>query len=169
MCWPAQAAWYTARPKKQAPWPAAPADRRRPGIDESGITWGGSSAGRASRSQCEGREFDPPRLHHVKFPGCPKTSHEVQKALGIKAGNPRRRLSDGGGLYLLRNSGRFKRINNFLPTGGNCTAKNTPVCIKPGVFCLMEIPCRLETRYVDSSRRFTWGPAGRLANAGEAR
>ena len=26
--------------------------------------WGGSSAGRASRSQCEGREFDPPPLHH---------------------------------------------------------------------------------------------------------
>ena len=25
--------------------------------------WGGSSAGRASRSQCEGREFDPPPLH----------------------------------------------------------------------------------------------------------
>ncbi len=37
---------------------------RHPGIDESGITWGGSSAGRASRSQCEGREFDPPPLHH---------------------------------------------------------------------------------------------------------
>src|SRR5882672_8914970 len=27
-------------------------------------TWGCSSAGRASRSQCEGREFDPPQLHH---------------------------------------------------------------------------------------------------------
>ena len=27
-------------------------------------SWGGSSAGRASRSQCEGREFDPPPLHH---------------------------------------------------------------------------------------------------------
>ena len=26
-------------------------------------TWGCSSAGRASRSQCEGREFDPPQLH----------------------------------------------------------------------------------------------------------
>ena len=26
-------------------------------------SWGRSSAGRASRSQCEGREFDPPRLH----------------------------------------------------------------------------------------------------------
>jgi hypothetical protein len=26
-------------------------------------TWGGSSAGRASRSQCEGREFEPPPLH----------------------------------------------------------------------------------------------------------
>ena len=28
-----------------------------------GLLWGGSSAGRASRSQCEGREFDPPPLH----------------------------------------------------------------------------------------------------------
>ena len=27
--------------------------------------WGRSSAGRASRSQCEGREFDPPRLHQI--------------------------------------------------------------------------------------------------------
>lgn len=27
------------------------------------LRWGGSSAGRASRSQCEGREFDPPPLH----------------------------------------------------------------------------------------------------------
>ncbi len=27
--------------------------------------WGRSSAGRASRSQCEGREFDPPRLHQL--------------------------------------------------------------------------------------------------------
>ena len=26
--------------------------------------WGRSSAGRARRSQCRGREFDPPRLHH---------------------------------------------------------------------------------------------------------
>src|SRR6195952_5857974 len=31
---------------------------------ESFARWGGSSAGRASRSQCEGREFDPPLLHH---------------------------------------------------------------------------------------------------------
>ena len=31
---------------------------------------GGSSAGRALRSQCRGREFDPPPLHHV-FPKRP--------------------------------------------------------------------------------------------------
>ena len=35
---------------------------------------GGSSAGRASRSQCEGREFDPPPLHHF-----------FSKALALKA------------------------------------------------------------------------------------
>jgi hypothetical protein len=28
-------------------------------------SWGGSSAGRASRSQCEGREFEPPPLHQI--------------------------------------------------------------------------------------------------------
>src|SRR3954468_17262169 len=28
---------------------------------------GGSSAGRASRSQCEGREFDPPPLHQYRW------------------------------------------------------------------------------------------------------
>src|SRR5260221_4882744 len=53
--------------------PSRPANaslRRRPAaLSERGIaakittTWGCSSAGRASRSQCEGREFDPPQLH----------------------------------------------------------------------------------------------------------
>src|SRR5262245_53504488 len=46
---------------------------RRAGLGLSGFTvagripplpWGGSSAGRARRSQCRGREFDPPPLHH---------------------------------------------------------------------------------------------------------
>src|SRR5439155_23942869 len=32
------------------------------------LAWGGSSAGRASRSQCEGRGFDPLPLHH-QIPG----------------------------------------------------------------------------------------------------
>src|SRR3954464_15192756 len=38
---------------------------------------GGSSAGRASRSQCEGRELDPPPLHHTSFP---RKSKVVRKA-----------------------------------------------------------------------------------------
>ncbi len=33
---------------------------------------GGSSAGRASRSQCEGREFDPPPLHQYPAPNQPR-------------------------------------------------------------------------------------------------
>ena len=33
----------------------------------SGNHWGGSSAGRASRSQCEGREFEPPPLHQINI------------------------------------------------------------------------------------------------------
>jgi hypothetical protein len=33
--------------------------------------WGGSSAGRASRSQCEGREFDPHPLHQ-RIPAVPQ-------------------------------------------------------------------------------------------------
>src|ERR1700756_3010519 len=36
---------------------------RRPLHPLKWFLWGRSSAGRASRSQCEGREFDPPRLH----------------------------------------------------------------------------------------------------------
>src|SRR3954466_7042209 len=31
-------------------------------------SWGGSSVGRASRSQCEGRGFDPLPLHHKPGP-----------------------------------------------------------------------------------------------------
>src|SRR5688572_23709880 len=33
------------------------------------LCWGGSSAGRAPRSQCGGREFDPHPLHHHSFKG----------------------------------------------------------------------------------------------------
>ena len=45
-----------------------------------GLTWGRSSAGRASRSQCEGQEFDPPRLHQNNVPGRPTKSPAPQKA-----------------------------------------------------------------------------------------
>ena len=34
------------------------------------LVWGGSSAGRASRSQCEGRGFDPLPLHHFSLSIC---------------------------------------------------------------------------------------------------
>src|SRR5262249_3376909 len=34
------------------------------------LDWGGSSIGRASRSQCEGWEFDPPPLHLTEFFPC---------------------------------------------------------------------------------------------------
>src|SRR5882762_6174891 len=39
--------------------------RRSPCARMRGSPRGGSSAGRASRSQCEGREFDPPPLHQI--------------------------------------------------------------------------------------------------------
>ncbi len=57
--------------------------------------WGGSSAGRASRSQCEGREFDPPPLHH----NVPKALiYKAAKSIAdiapttLPAGGQRRRL-----------------------------------------------------------------------------
>ena len=50
--------------------------------------WGRSSVGRASRSQCEGQGFDPPRLHHPPLPDVPKTS---KKHLRIN-GFPRKRF-----------------------------------------------------------------------------
>ena len=34
-------------------------------IGYTSTPWGRSSAGRAPRSQCGGREFDPPRLHQI--------------------------------------------------------------------------------------------------------
>ena len=47
-----------------APAPAAIEHCRRCGLGlKSATSWGGSSAGRAPRSQCGGREFDPPPLH----------------------------------------------------------------------------------------------------------
>src|SRR5437870_4717055 len=56
--------------------PRAYRSRRSPtALSERGIaakittTWGCSSAGRASRSQCEGREFDPPQLHQHPLKG----------------------------------------------------------------------------------------------------
>jgi alkylation response protein AidB-like acyl-CoA dehydrogenase len=44
------------------------------------LLWGGSSAGRASRSQCEGREFDPPPLHqNPRVSTIPQTEHHEQR------------------------------------------------------------------------------------------
>lgn len=37
----------------------------------SSTVWGSSSAGRALRSQCRGREFDPPLLHHDRILSAP--------------------------------------------------------------------------------------------------
>jgi hypothetical protein len=46
--------------------------------------WGRSSAGRASRSQCEGREFDPPRLHHYPSHNLPTVqASNCDAVLGI--------------------------------------------------------------------------------------
>ncbi len=44
-------------------WRWAPANIPRPQTCLGRAAWGGSSAGRALRSQCRGREFDPPPLH----------------------------------------------------------------------------------------------------------
>jgi hypothetical protein len=38
-------------------------DLQAPDLKCTPAVWGGSSAGRALRSQCRGREFDPPPLH----------------------------------------------------------------------------------------------------------
>ena len=49
--------------------------------------WGRSSVGRASRSQCEGREFEPPRLHqvfqHLSSTGTANRSHRDQGRPGF--------------------------------------------------------------------------------------
>lgn len=43
------------------------------------MVWGRSSAGRATRSQCVGREFDPPRLHQFPSKSSDATQGFVQK------------------------------------------------------------------------------------------
>lgn len=45
--------------------------------------WGGSSAGRASRSQCEGREFDPPPLHQINVHRRYKQDHKPRRQRGF--------------------------------------------------------------------------------------
>ena len=44
---------------------------------------GGSSVGRASRSQCEGREFDPPPLHSLR-----RSKFGGAKAQGASSASP---------------------------------------------------------------------------------
>src|SRR5579871_2809890 len=51
-------------------------------------SWGGSSAGRASRSQCEGRGFDPLPLHHYLGPAAGQNllgRHTRMLAMGGRA------------------------------------------------------------------------------------
>jgi hypothetical protein len=49
--------------------------------------WGGSSAGRASRSQCEGRGFDPLPLHHFSVPSCTRPLAGVSVPVRIRPGS----------------------------------------------------------------------------------
>jgi hypothetical protein len=46
---------------------------------------GGSSAGRALRSQCRGREFDPPPLHHDNIQGDPGKTGFLLTSRGIRS------------------------------------------------------------------------------------
>src|SRR5450432_2369162 len=56
--------------------------------------WGRSSAGRASRSQCEGREFDPPRLHRAPLWGaCKGGGRPPTRILSCKCRVDGRRVS----------------------------------------------------------------------------
>ena len=60
--------------------------RRRRFLLNSWLQWGGSSAGRASRSQCEGREFDPPPLHQPAISSkVPASPGKTKKPLRINA------------------------------------------------------------------------------------
>lgn len=49
--------------------PETPAEVLEVGDAEAVQLWGCSSVGRASRSQCEGRRFDPVHLHHATNEG----------------------------------------------------------------------------------------------------
>ena len=62
-------------------------DGRKPAPAPPIKSWGRSSAGRAPRSQCGGRGFDPPRLHHFKILRPPRNSCSPPKA-GFFTGFP---------------------------------------------------------------------------------
>src|SRR4029079_3356086 len=81
------------------------------------LPWGGSSAGRASRSQCEGREFDPPPLHHPTSPAraraAPGTSKSPREStlwvfFLVLAGPKRRRSVRESGTHRLEGGQRAK-------------------------------------------------------------
>ena len=72
-CGPPKGGQFTAKSFEYmiaARLPATASQAHRSGLEHLLVpsparkAWGRSSAGRASRSQCEGWEFDPPRLHH---------------------------------------------------------------------------------------------------------
>src|SRR5688500_6902866 len=51
-------------------------------------SWGGSSAGRASRSQCEGRGFDPLPLHQfLLLPSLTVAGHKPRLKKGVATGD----------------------------------------------------------------------------------
>src|SRR3982751_763386 len=93
--------------------------------------WGRSSAGRASRSQCEGREFDPPRLHQLTVPPSPKASPKPPSSgLFHWFSLPPAALSStaGDGRYVsFKNFARLRItlavLNGATVTGGTITLK----------------------------------------------
>ncbi len=100
---------------------------------------GRSSAGRASRSQCEGREFDPPRLHQITqgrtlsglFHG-PHGAARSPRLESAASGQPgsvfqisrsRREISSAGS-GLLKNNLAWRRSPG--PSGSACASPRLP-------------------------------------------
>jgi hypothetical protein len=76
------------------------------------LPWGGSSAGRASRSQCEGRGFDPLPLHHLPFQGRPRES--IFLTLDSKKTEENSHFRAGVGPELSAAVHGFKMVGPFL-------------------------------------------------------
>jgi hypothetical protein len=77
------------------------------------VTWGRSSAGRASRSQCEGRGFDPLRLHHTQCKGFERSGPFCLRGRRLEKSfdrlRDRFRLLDIGNVCGLEHCGRSTR------------------------------------------------------------
>ena len=116
-------------------------------------SWGRSSAGRASRSQCEGRGFDPLRLHQVPRQGLATSRPFVLSDPRARSGHFEVGMTRSDHRQLHANSAATVFIGRSRRVGCRCSVMKPTTCIERYGFHVLRIQDHGHRRDLGGSRQ----------------